>query len=136
MPRSDPSMQHEAPAAALVQRLIDQIEELLLEVERTSRPLELDPFRGRLFELFVMADATGFLAEGGEHDLSCDGVARALAGRWNIARSVGPGAAQLGNVPPQQLSKLRLLWAFMRMWMEWTYAWSRWHEFHDSGQRE
>ena len=25
---------------------------------------------------------------------------------------------------------MRLLWSVMRMWMEWTYAWQRWAEFH------
>ena len=41
-----------------------------------------------------------------------------------------PGGADLTALPPAQLSKLRVLWAFMRMWMEWTYAWQRWNEFH------
>jgi hypothetical protein len=29
------------------------------------------------------------------------------------------------------LKRLKLLSSFIRMWMEWTYAWQRWHEFHD-----
>ena len=29
-----------------------------------------------------------------------------------------------------QLAQMRSLWSVMRMWMEWTYAWDRWVEFH------
>ena len=31
---------------------------------------------------------------------------------------------------PAHLQKMRSLWSIMRMWMEWTYAWQRWPEFH------
>jgi len=27
---------------------------------------------------------------------------------------------------------MRMLWSFLRMWMEWAYAWERWSEFHDA----
>lgn len=124
-----------SPAAALAGTLIDQIEELLRGAERSGQPLEVDPHRSRLFELFVMADAGGFLAEGAEPDLSCDCVGRELAGRWKIARNMQSGSASLAGLPPSQLSKVRVLWAFMRMWMEGTYAWQRWGEFHDRDAR-
>jgi hypothetical protein len=125
------SAAHQAsPGAALARDLVDQIEEALQNATQQGQPIEIDPHRARLFELFVMADATGFVAEGSEPDLSCDGVARELAARWNLARNLGGGLAQPSSLPPDQLGRLRLLWSFMRMWMEWSYAWKRWDEFH------
>ena len=122
------------PGSKLAADLIDQVEELLLHVEQERQAVEVDPHRGRLFELFVMADASGFLAADAEHDLTCDGIGRELASRWELARQMGGGAPGTtpnpAQLPPAQLSKMRLLWSFMRMWMEWTYAWQRWSEFH------
>jgi len=134
MPSSHSSSPTTSPGAALANDLVDQIESLLLSAESAERPLEIEPYRSRLFELFVMAEATGFLEEGAERDLTCDGVGRELASRWNLAASVGPGGvSQASSLPARHLSKLRLLWSFMRMWMEWTYAWKRWPEFHQPG---
>lgn len=132
MPRANHAPNRNSPGATLVRDLIDQIAEVLQSAATTGQPIELDPHRARLFELFVMAEATGFLSEGGEFDLSCDGVARELAGRWNLARNLGEGISQPTSLPPEQLKKLRILWSFMRMWMEWTYAWQRWPEFHQA----
>ena len=121
------------PGASLARELVDQIEELLLSAEKAGQPLEVDPQRKRLFELFVMADATGFLEEEAEQDLTCDGIGRDLAARWNLSKGIGPGNLSiLGSLPPAQMARLRLLWSFMRMWMEWTYAWKRWGEFHSA----
>lgn len=122
------------PGSQLAADLVEQVEDLLLHAEEQRQAVEVDPHRGRLFELFVMADASGFLAENSPHDLTCDGIGRELAARWELARHMGggsPGAMpNPAQLPPAQLSKMRLLWSFMRMWMEWTYAWKRWSEFH------
>ena len=118
-----------SPGETLAHDIINRIEELLLQAERAQGHMEVDPYRKQLFELFVMADATGFLEAGAQHDLSCDGVGRVLAQRWNLADGLA-GLSQPTKMPPAQLAKMRVLWAFMRMWMEWTYAWERWHEFH------
>jgi len=115
---------------ALARDLVDRIADVLQTASTNSQPIELDPHRAALFELFVMAEATGFLVEGSEPDLSCDGVARELAARWDLAKSMPGGLSQPSSLPPDQLGRLRLLWSFMRMWMEWTYAWQRWDEFH------
>jgi hypothetical protein len=123
------------PGAALARDLIDRVEELLMSAARAEKPIEVDPFRGRLFELFVMADATGFLEEEAEHDLTCDGVGRELAARWELAKHMAGGLSQAASLPGPQLARLRLLWSFMRMWMEWTYAWKRWDEFHPPAKR-
>lgn len=132
MPKAGPSVKNLSPGAALARDLVDRIEEVLQTASSKGQPIELDPHRSALFELFVMAEATGFLEEGSTPDLSCDGVARDLAARWNLAENMPGGLAQPSSLPPEQLSRLRLLWSFMRMWMEWTYAWQRWGEFHKS----
>lgn len=135
MSQSHSETNKSTPGAALAQGIIDQVEELLLTVERAGQPLEVDPHRSRLFELFVMAEATGFLESGEDEDLSCDGIGRELSTRWNLAKAVGPaGLSQPGSIPAKQLAKVRLLWSFMRMWMEWTYAWKRWGEFHQAAR--
>jgi hypothetical protein len=35
---------------------------------------------------------------------------------------------------PEHLARMRMLWSLMRMWMEWTYAWGRWPEFHSDAK--
>ncbi len=124
----------------LARDIIDRVEALILQSEQEQRPLELDPFRSELFELFVTAEATGFILEGEEEqpDLSCDGIGQVLAGRWNLADAVRESMGEQTRLPGEQLAKLRLMWSFMRMWMEWTYAWERWEEFHvaDTNSRE
>jgi hypothetical protein len=132
MPKASPSVKNTSPGAALAHDLVDRIEEVLRTASSESQPIEIDPHRSRLFELFVMAEATGFLQEGSDPDLSCDGVAHDLAARWKLAQDLPRGISQPLSLPPQQLGRLRLLWSFMRMWMEWTYAWQRWDEFHQA----
>ena len=130
MPKAGPSVKNRSPGASLAHDLVDQIDEVLHSAFSEGQPIELDPHRARLFELFVMAEATGFLKEGSEPDLSCDGIARDLAARWNLAQNMPGGLSQSSSLPPEQLRRLRVLWSFMRMWMEWSYAWKRWDEFH------
>lgn len=116
-------------SSTLAGGIIDRVESLLLEAERNTRPLELEPFRSQLFELFVTAEAAGFLEEESDPDLSAEGLCRTLSQRWNLADATRASLVQQTKLPPEQLSKLRMLWSMMRMWMEWTYAWSRWPEF-------
>jgi len=130
MQKSGPSVKNRSPGAALAHDIVERIADVLQTASTKGQPIELDPHRAALFELFVMAEATGFLVEGSEPDLSCDGIARELAGHWNLAQNMPGGLSQPSALPPDQLARLRLLWSFMRMWMEWTYAWQRWDEFH------
>jgi hypothetical protein len=123
---------HEPSLAASI---IDQIERVVREAEDSSRPLEVEPFRGRLFELFVMADAADLVKEQSEsgnsaRDLTADGLCRTLGARWNLADALRSSSAQQTKLPAKDLSRMRLLWSVMRMWMEWSYAWRRWPEFH------
>ena len=114
----------------LAESLYTRLEDLLRDAEQRVKPLEIDPFRGRLFELFVTAHAAGYTAEGTEPDLSADGVCRELSLRWGLTMAAREAAAQQSRLPPDQLAKMRLLWSLLRMWMEWTYAWNQWEQFH------
>jgi hypothetical protein len=110
--------------------IVDRVETLLAEASAGSKPIELDPYRSQLFELFVTAEGAGYLREGADPDLSSDGLCRLLAQRWGLADAARESFAHQTKLPPEDLAKMRVLWSVMRMWMEWTYAWSRWDEFH------
>lgn len=116
--------------ATLATRILDRVEELILLAEKETKPLELDPLRGELFELFVTANGAGYTAEGSDPDLTADSLCRLLSERWGLADAAKSAIGSSGRLPADQLSKMRLLWSVMRMWMEWTYAWDRWPEFH------
>ena len=124
---------------SLAKSILSQIDLLVREAEVTQRPLELDPLRGRLFELFVMADAADLLKEAkpgepSENDLTADTLCRNLAEQWNLTDAARESFASKTRLPAEHLSRMRLLWSVMRLWMEWTYAWQRWPEFHDSSK--
>ena len=114
----------------LADRILDRLEELILDAERKTKPLELDPYRSQLFELFVTAEGAGYTKEGSDPDLSADGLCRLLGARWGLASAAKEAISQQSRMAPEQLTKMRLLWSVMRMWMEWDYAWERWSEFH------
>ena len=111
--------------------IINQIDQILKAAEDATKPVELDPYRGQLFELFVTAEGAGYLDEDAEHDLSADGICRVLAERWGLKDAAISSTQQQTKLDEQHVAKMRLLWSVMRMWMEWTYAWERWREFHD-----
>lgn len=117
--------------SSLIQTVLNQIQTIIEEAENETRPLEMEPFRGRLFELFVIADGAGLLDEKVEPNLTSDEIAKILADRWQLRDSEAAAKLAAGNLADENLSKMRLLWSFLRMWMEWTYAWNRWNEFHE-----
>jgi hypothetical protein len=133
---------------SLAKSILTQVDLLIHEAEESQRPLELDPLRSRLFELFVMADAADLLkepkeGEPAENNLTADALCRNLAEQWNLGDAARESFAHKTRLPPEQLSRMRLLWSVMRLWMEWTYAWQRWREFHldtvspqEKGERE
>ena len=118
--------------ATLATRILDRIDELILSAERETKPLELDPLRSQLFELFVTANGAGYTREGSDPDLTADGLCRTLGQRWGLADAAKSAVDSSGRLPATHLAKMRLLWSVMRMWMEWTYAWDRWAEFHQN----
>ena len=120
---------HDTPSQSLADDLIRRLDDLISDAEQKTKPLEVDPYRSQLFELFVVADASGLMADDSNPDLSPDGVSRTLAQRWGLAAAATSSHLAQSKLSPEHLSKMRLLWSFLRMWMEWQYAWSRWPEF-------
>ena len=130
--------------ATVANTILNGIEELTEEAQAATKPLEVDPYRSRLFEFFVTADGTGLVGDerssslqanvesADETDLSADGLCRSLARRWGLDMAARDSAAQQTKLPSGQLERMRLLWSVMRMWMEWNYAWCRWQEFHSA----
>ena len=68
---------------SLASGIVDRVEALLVEADASRKPIEVDPYRGQLFELFVTAEGAGYLREGSDPDLSSDGLCRALSGGGN-----------------------------------------------------
>lgn len=138
--------QTEAPGADrgdTARDILNQLETLIHDAQEQTRPLEVDPFRSGLFQLFVNAERSGLIAddsalnvrfeadeESDEVDLSADSVCRLLARRWGLDMAAREAQAMQTRLPADQLERMRLLWSLMRMWIEWTYAWRRWEEFH------
>lgn len=128
----------------VAETIVNGIEALIKDAEEETRPLEVDPFRSRLFEFFVTADGAGLVGDErvsslqgddestDETNLSADGLCRSLARRWGLDMAARDSAAQQTKLPAEQLERMRLLWSVMRMWMEWNYAWCRWEEFHSA----
>ena len=129
-PEPAPTTTATCETPTLADHILNRLEELIFDAERKTKPLELDPYRGQLFELFVMAEGAGYTKEGSDPDLSADGLCRLLGARWGLAAAAREAMVQQSKMPQEQLAKMRLLWSVMRMWMEWGYAWERWPEFH------
>ena len=118
--------------ASLIETIVDQLQEVVEEAESKVKALEMEPYRGRLFELFVTADGAGLTDEELEPNLSSDAVAGMLAERWGLRTEANTSFAQQTAMSSESMAKVRLLWSLLRMWMEWSYAWDRWREFHDN----
>lgn len=116
---------------SLANDIIRQVDEVIQTALRDSQPLEIAPARERLFELFVTADGAGYLSGNAEQDLTAEALCKCLAARWELDSAAQESVARQERIPANQLSQMRALWSFLRMWMEWTYAWHRWNEFHD-----
>jgi hypothetical protein len=53
-----------------------------------------------------------------------------LAVKWGLRSAAQSSVRENSPMAPEHMAKMRGLWSMMRMWMEWTYAWDRWEEFH------
>lgn len=115
----------------LQRQILDQINGIISDAESNGKPLEVDPARNQLFELFVIAEAAGCVGEEAEPDLSADGICRSLSESWGLQQAAQVSVAQQTPLKQDELAKMRSLWSVMRMWMEWTYAWQRWSDFHN-----
>ena len=119
---------------SLVSDILKRLELLLTEVEKNGKPLEVEPYRSQLFELFVTAEGAGYLEEDSTPSLTADNLCRELSQLWGLDVAAKESVAHQEKIPSDQLSKMRLLWSTMRMWMEWDYAWTRWDEFHSKSE--
>ncbi len=117
---------------ALQNRIVDSVDQIVTEAERESRPLELNPARSELFALFADAEAAGCLKEDADVNLSAEALCSLLGERWGLKDAARESVEQESRLPGNHLSRMRSLWSLMRMWIEWTYAWQRWDEFHHS----
>jgi hypothetical protein len=124
-----------APGRSLAATIVDEVDALICDAEQGRKPLEIDPCRSRLFELFVTADAAGLVSEDADPDLTADGLCRMLSERWGLRTAAEASLRAEAKMPADQLARMRSLWSLMRMWMEWTYAWRRWPEFHAGQSR-
>ena len=115
----------------LIRTVIDRLQLIIEQAESETKPLEMDPFRSQLFELFVMADGAAMLDDKLEPNLTSDSIATILAERWQLRSAAVESMQHESPLAQESLSRMRLLWSFLRMWMEWTYAWQRWSEFHE-----
>lgn len=115
----------------LIRTVIDRLQLIIEQAEAETKPLEMEPFRSQLFELFVMADGAAMLDDKLEPNLTSDSIAKILAERWQLRSAAVESMQQDSPLAQESLSRMRLLWSFLRMWMEWTYAWQRWCEFHE-----
>lgn len=106
------------------------LESILLSCQERHRPLQEEPARSEIFEIFArsMAPSQPWPT------LAADEICRDLAERWGLKGALQNSVTQQAGVPASELAKMRSLWTLLQMWMEWTYAWERWPEFHKTGQ--
>ena len=119
-----------AAHSTTIRQILDRVEDIMLEAAKTTRPLELDPARKDLFQQFVKASRAGLVNDDLDAHLTADGLCAALSSRWGLKDTVQDTLKQQAPLTGDQLAQMRSLWSVMRMWMEWTYAWDRWAEFH------
>lgn len=115
---------------SLAEQILSQIHTLLQESAESTTPLEVDPWRSQLFELFVTAQGAGYVQDDADPDLTADGICRWLSAQWGLTEAARLSTGRQEKLEPERVGQMRLLWSLMRMWMEWTYAWDRWPEFH------
>lgn len=111
-----------------VHEVLNQIEALIVDAEEKTRPLEMDPYRSQLFDLFSAAWKNKLT---GEEDgpLAADAICKELGDRWGLSAAAQGTPEGAPALQKEHLAKMRSLWSVMRMWMEWTYAWTRWGDF-------
>lgn len=123
-------MNESSSEKALVNNILNEVESLLIEAEKGNQPLELDPHRSKLFDLFVTAEGAGLVQDEEEGPLTADELCRQIAQRWGLDQAAQSSTAQQTPMSQDHVQKMRILWSAMRLWMEWCYAWKRWPEFH------
>lgn len=113
----------------LADQILNRLAQVVTDCEASTKPLEVDPARSQLFELFVLAERAGLVGDDAQPDLSADGICQSLSAQWGLKDAAEMSFRAQEKIGEQYLTKMRSLWSLMRMWMEWTYAWQRWPEF-------
>ena len=121
-------------ADRLADLIVEQLAKVIESAIETKQPLELDPHRGQLFELFVAAEAAGLVEDTHPRPLASGELHRRLGNRWGLGELLEQAEGDQSSLPPGDRDRLLRLWSLTRMWMEWTYAWRRWAEFHLDGR--
>ncbi len=115
--------------SSLITHLVDRAETVIKAAEAANYPLEMDPYRAQLFDIFALAEASGLLIEMGPH-LQADALAERLSERWNL-KAIGEAGLKLSATSNDPvMRRVQLLWSACRLWMAWTYAWERWDFYH------
>ena len=130
----------------IIRSILGELETVIVDAQTATRPLEIEPYRSRLFTTFVQAwqnqlipDESSSAAfddadeDDPELELSADALCRILARRSGLDLAAREAQTLQTRLPPDQLERMRLLWSLMRMWMEWSYAWLRWTEHQSQG---
>ena len=121
-------------AARLSTLICEQVARVIDAAIETDAPIEVDPARGQLFELFVAAEAAGLVDEDSDQPLAGGELTRQLGLRWNLGEAMMQVEGDQSKLSARDLDRVRRLWSLLRMWLEWTYAWRRWPEFHLDGR--
>jgi len=130
----------------IIRSILGELETVIVDAQTATRPLEIEPWRSRLFATFVQAwqnqlipdESSSAAFEDADEDdpeleLSADALCRILARRSGLDLAAREAQTLQTRLPPDQLERMRLLWSLMRMWMEWSYAWLRWNEHQPHG---
>ena len=114
----------------LVDAIVSRVEAILIDAERSAKPVEHEPYRGELFEAFVTADAAGLLDRDVTPNLVADELFRRIGERWGLSEATRASAETQQQLSAAHRAQMLVLWSAVRLWMEWQYAWDRWPEFH------
>ena len=112
-----------------------QLSQVITNAIEVKSPIEVDPCRSQIFELFVTAEAAGLIDEDRQSQpLSSGELTRRLGRMWGLGTAIEEVSGDQSQLSPGDLERVRRLWSLLRMWLEWSYAWKRWPEFHQAGR--
>ncbi|NNJ28032.1 hypothetical protein [Alienimonas chondri] len=138
---SDPFPLPDASDPHFAEEIVAQVEAVLAECEKKTRPPEVAPYRDQLFSLFAAAFDAGLTIDPDERpgssivgaptaDLSSDGLCKTLGEHWGLAAAAQSNPEDGPALNAQHVSKLRLLLSLMHLWSNWDLAWRRWPDYH------
>ncbi|MEM9700861.1 MAG: hypothetical protein AAF907_00285 [Planctomycetota bacterium] len=114
-----------------------QVEAVLTECEKKTRPPEVVPYRDQLFALFAAAYEANLTSDPDERgpdeattDLSAEGLCKTLGEKWGLAAAAQANPADGPALDAKHLGKFRLLISLMHLWSNWDLAWRRWPDYH------